>query len=42
MLAAVSEIDVFTFFGSSIEDIHVADENPNYFTSGPFLIGVKG
>jgi hypothetical protein len=40
--AAVSEIDATAFIGSSIEDIHVDDENPNYCASGRFLIEVKG
>jgi hypothetical protein len=39
--AAVSEIDGSTFIESSIEEIHVDSENPNFFAPGPFLVEVK-
>jgi hypothetical protein len=38
--ASVSVINGSAFIDSSIEEIYVDDANPNYFVSGPFLIGV--
>jgi hypothetical protein len=39
--AAVSKIDAMAFVGSSIAEIVFDGENPNYFVSWPFLIGLN-